>query len=333
VLASIGSGTVGIIMAYRGYGVWSLVMKTLTGVALTSLLLWLWNQWKPSLEFSWNSFKEMFSFGSKLLLSGLIYTAFQNVYLLIIGKYFSATDLGFYSRADQFNTVVSSNITGVIQRVSYPVLSSIQNDKHRLKAAYQKLIKSIMLITFLSMIGLAAIAKPLVLTLVGKQWLPSVIYLQLLCFVGMFFPLHAINLDMLKVQGRSDLFLKLEIIKTIMTVPVVVIAVFLGIKIMIVGMIFVTILAYFLNSYYSGMYLGYSSIQQLKDILPSFFLAVFVGSIVFVSGILLKTSPLVTLIIQVLIGILLTICIVEFLKTEDYIFIKQIIIDKFFKEK
>jgi hypothetical protein len=102
---------------------------------------------------------------------------------------------------------------------------------------------------------------------------------------------------------------------------------------MIVGMIFVTILAYFLNSYYSGMYLGYSSIQQLKDILPSFFLAVFVGSIVFVSGILLKTSPLVTLIIQVLIGILLTICIVEFLKTEDYIFIKQIIIDKFFKEK
>jgi O-antigen/teichoic acid export membrane protein len=223
IIASIVSGIIGIIMAFRGYGVWSLVTKSLTGFVLTSFLLWLWNRWKPDFMFSLNSFKEMFSFGYKLLLSGLIDTLYRNIYLLIIGKYFSATELGFYSRADQFNSLPSSNITAIIQRVSYPVLSEIQDDIPKLKAAYQKMIKSTMLITFLLMFGLAAVAKPMIIVLIGGKWLPSVIYLQLLCFVGMFYPLHAINLNMLNVLGRSDLFLKIEMIKKILAIPVIIV--------------------------------------------------------------------------------------------------------------
>lgn len=331
VIAVVVSGTIAIVMAYKGYGVWSLVIKSLAGFALTSLLLWIWNGWIPSWVFSKKSFREMFSFGSRLLVSGLLDTAYRNIYLLVIGKYFSAADLGFYTRADQFNKLPSQNITSVIQRVSYPVLSSIQDDLPRLKAAYQKLIKSTMLISFVAMMGMAAIAEPMVLTLIGEQWLPSVVYLQLLCFVGMLYPLHAINLNMLQVQGRSDLFLRLEIIKKVMAIPVIIIGIFLGIQYMIIGMIINSVLAYFLNSYYSGRYLDYSSWEQIRDILPSFLLATSMGSIVFVLGMVLNTSNPVTLLIQVGAGAIITFTLVEVLNMKDYVFIKQTVREKFLK--
>jgi teichuronic acid exporter len=331
IIASMSSGIIGIMMAYSGYGVWSLVFKTLLGFTITSLLLWIWNKWKPSFEFSRNSFKEMFSFGYKLLISGLIDTAYQNIYLLVIGKYFSAAELGFYTRADQFSNLPSQNITSVIQRVSYPVLAEIQHDIPRLKTAYQKIIKSTMLITFVSMIILAVVAKPLVLTLIGEKWLPSVIYLQLLSFGGMLYPLHAINLNMLNVQGRSDLFLRLEIIKKILAIPVIVVGVLLGIKAMIVGMIIISMIAFFLNSYYSGQHIGYSSMQQLKDILPSFILAIFIGSITYLIGSLLILPNYLILIIQLIAGGGFFILITELFKMQDYLFVKEIFLDKVLK--
>jgi teichuronic acid exporter len=331
IIASLSSGIIGIMMAYSGYGVWSLVFKTLLGFTITSFLLWIWNKWKPSFEFSRNSFKEMFSFGYKLLISGLIDTAYQNIYLLVIGKYFSAAELGFYTRADQFSNLPSKNITSVIQRVSYPVLAEIQHDIPRLKTAYQKIIKSTMLITFVSMIILAAVAKPLVLTLVGEKWLPSVIYLQLLSFGGMLYPLHAVNLNMLNVQGRSDLFLRLEIIKKILAIPVIVVGVLLGIKAMIVGMIIISMIAFFLNSYYSGQHIGYSSMQQLKDILPSFILAIFIGSITHLIGAFLILPNYLILIIQLIAGGGFFILITELFKMQDYLFVKEIFLDKVLK--
>lgn len=328
VIASTLSGIIGIVMALMGYGVWSLVIKSLTGFAFTSFFLWFWNRWKPALIFSLNSFREMFSFGYKLLLSGLIDTAYRNIYLLIIGKYFSATELGFYTRADQFNNLPSSNITGIIQRVSYPVLSEIQDDIPTLKAAYQKMIKSTMFVTFVLMFGMAAVAKPMVIVLIGEKWLPSVIYLQLLCFVGMFYPLHAINLNMLNVLGRSDLFLRLEIIKKILAVPVIIIAIFLGIKMMIISMILLSGIAYFLNSYYSGRQIGYSSFRQLKDILPSFFLAAFMGLIVYLAGNFLGISYLLILLLQLTLGTILTIGLAELLHMDTYLYMKRNIFEK-----
>jgi len=324
-----GAGIVGITMAYRGFGVWSLVAKHLTIGIITTLLLWIWNKWRPSMVFSWKSFKELFSFGSKMLASVLLNTGHQHIYSLVIGKYFSASDLGFYTRAQNFKKLPSQNINGVVQRVTYPVLSSLQEDIPRLKAAYQKLIKSTMFITFILMMGMAAVARPMIITLIGDQWLPSVIYLQLLCFVGMWYPLHSINLNMLQVQGRSDLFLKLEIIKKILAVPAIMIGILLGIEAMIIAMIFNSLVAFFLNSFYSGKLIGYSSFDQLKDILPSLLFALGIGSIVFIIGTLLPTADYLTLIIQLAIATLLFFAGSEILNFKDYLYLKQIVTDQF----
>ncbi len=216
----------------------------------------------------------------------------------------------------------------MVQRVSYPVLASIQDDTARLKAAYQKLIKSTMLITLFSMMILAAIAKPLILTLIGEQWLPSVIYLQLMCFAGMLYPLHAINLNMLQVQGRSDIFLNLEIIKKVKAVPVLIIGAIYGIEYMIIGGFFNSIISYFLNSYYSGRHIGYSSFDQLRDILPSLLFALCIGGIVFIAGLLLETTAPITLVIQLSLAGVLALGLLELLKLESYVFVKEIIIEK-----
>lgn len=322
------SGIIGIWLAYIGLGIWALVIQTILSNSLTTMLLWFFNKWKPTYEFSPESFKEMFSFGSKLLASRLIDTIYTNIYLLIIGKFFSAADLGYYTRADQFKSLPSQNITGVIQRVSYPVLATIQDDKVRMKDAYKKLIRSTMLITFVLMFALVATAEPLINTLIGSKWQPSVIYLQLLCFVGMFYPLSAINLNILQIQGKSELFLKLELVKKILAIPTIIIGIIYGIKIMILGMIAYTIIAYYLNSYWSGKFIGYSMAEQIKDILPSFLLGLIIGVILFLIGIILPLSFLLLLIIQCLAGIILFIIISEMLKLSDYIYLKRIIFEK-----
>jgi teichuronic acid exporter len=333
IIASVGSGIIAIYMAYKGFGVWSLVALTLCRYGFTSLFFWIWSKWKPILIFSKASFNELFSFGSKLLVSGLIDTIYQNVYKLVIGKYFSAIELGYYTMSDQYQSFPSQNLNGIIGRVSYPVLSSIQEDIPKLKIAYQKLIKSTMLLTFVLMLGLAAIAKPMILTLVGEKWLPSVIYLQMLCFVGMFYPLQALNLNMLKVQGRSDLFLRLEIIKKTLAIPTIIAGILFGIKVMILGMLVNTLISYYLNSYWSGKFIGYSTAQQIRDIVPSFFVAAVMGIIVFVIGYYLNTSNLLKLIVQIIIGAAFTIGISELIKLDDYLFIKEIVFEKVLKKK
>lgn len=330
-IATIISGVIGVSMAYTGYGVWSLVATTLSSSIAVALLLWLWNGWRPSRDFSLDSFRGMFAFGSKLLVSGLIETLYQNIYLLIIGRYFSAQTLGYYTRANQFANLPSQNITGVVQRVSYPVLATLQEDTSKLKAVYQKLIKSTMFITFVLMLGMVAVAEPMILVLIGEQWQQSILYLQLLCFVGMLYPLHAMNLNMLQVQGRSALFLRLEVIKKLLAVPTIILGIFYGIELMIIGMIINSVIAYFLNSYWSGEFIGYSTSQQIKDILPSFALAVAVALVVYLAGELIAVPPFYLLLMQLLLGGALTIALAEFLRLDNYQYIKLIALDKLFK--
>ena len=332
-IASIGSGVVSITMAFYGLGVWALVAQRIVKQGLNSLFLWMWNRWKPLLVFSKKSFKELFGFGSKLLLSGLIDTIYRNVYYLIIGKYFSAQELGFYTKADEFKRLPSQNLNAIIGRVSYPVLSTLQDDIPRLRNNYQKLIRSVMFITFVLMLGMAAVAEPMIHTLIGAKWEPAIIYMQMLCFVGMMYPLHALNLNMLQVQGRSDLFLKLEVIKKIIAIPTIVIGVFFGIKMMIAGMMVNTLIAYYLNSYWSGKKIGYSFTQQVKDILPSFFLALTMGVAVYFLGKVLPFSYPVKLIIQIIFGGLFVLVISEVTKFRDYIFAKQLILEKIYSIK
>jgi len=327
VTSSLVSGIISIYLAYTGWGVWSLVAQTLLNNAMNSLLLWVWNKWIPIWGFSKQSFHELFSFGSKLLVSGLIDTLFNNIYYLVIGKYFSATELGYYTRANGFQSLPSSNLSSVIGRVSYPVLSSIQNDNVQLKSAYRKLIRSTMLITFVLMLGLAAVAKPMIVTLIGAKWLPSVILLQMLCFVGMLYPLHAMNLNMLNVKGRSDLFLRLEVIKKAIAIPTIIIGVFFGIKIMIVGLFVSSVFSYYLNSYYSGKMIDYSMFHQIKDIFPSFLIAAMMASVVYAESLWLSLPTLMILVIQIITGSVLWIGICEAIRFDDYLYIKALISD------
>lgn len=329
-IASVTSGVIGIAMALGGYGVWSLVCQQISRQFLNSVFLWIWAKWYPKFQFSIQSFKELFGFGWKLLVSGLIDTVWKEIYQVVIGKCYSAETLGQYTRAQQFGSIFSSNLTTVVQRVSYPVLSEIQDDKMRLKYAYKKVIKVTMLVTFCCMLGLAAVAKPMILVLIGEQWLPAVPFLQIICLNMMLYPLHAINLNMLQVQGRSDLFLKLEIIKKAIAVIPLVFGIFVGIYWMLWGSVITGFMAYYLNAYYSGKFLDYSIWEQFKDIFPSFVVAAVMAIIVWCLT-FINLSSIVLLMIQLIVGGIIVIILCEITKLDSYIEVKDIAVTYFNK--
>lgn len=322
-ISAIISGVIGIVMAYMGYGVWALVGQQISCQLLTTALFWIYNKWLPSLVFSWESFREMWSFGWKLLVSGLIDTLWKEIYQVVIGKCYAPETLGLYTRAKQFSDLCSTNLTSIIQRVSYPVLSSIQDDKARLREAYKRVIKTTMLPTFVLMFGMAAVAKPMIVVLIGEKWLGCVGFLQIICIYGALYPLHAINLNMLQVQGRSDLFLKLEIIKKIINIGPLLLGIFVDIYLMVGSSIITSCISYYLNAYYSGPFLNYSIKEQVKDILPS--LGVAVGMAIPVWA--MSYAPLnafVLLPLQIVVGAIIVIAICEIKKLPEYIEIKGI---------
>lgn len=321
-IASISSGVVGIGMALAGMGVWSLVGQQLSRQLLNTLFLWIYCKWCPMWEFSVQSFKELFGFGSKLLLSGLLDTVFKEIYSLVIGRCYTSAQLGQYTRANQFNQIFSSNLTTVIQRVSYPVLSSIQDEPERLREAYRKVIKNTMLISFACMLGLAAVAEPLIVLLIGEKWLPAVGFLQIICFSGMMYPLHAINLNILQVKGRSDLFLRLEVIKKIIAVGPLVLGILSSIEYMLWGSVCTSLIAYFLNSYYSADVIDYSTKAQIKDILPTFLVS-FVTAAAMWGLTFLPLSYWLILPLQCLLGIGLSVLIYERLQLPEYLEARQ----------
>ena len=330
-IANTISGVLSIYLAVIGFGVWSLVWRAISISLFRIILLWLWHKWRPQLMFSLQSFKELFGFGSKLLASGLLSTIFENLYYLVIGKYFSAQQLGYYTRAVSFANLPSANISNVIQRVSYPVLAKMQDDPNAVKSGFKKLIKDTMFVTFILMMIMAAVAKPLILTLIGPKWIQSVIYLQLLSFSLMLYPLHALNLNVLNVKGRSDLFLKLEIIKKILVVPVIIIGIIWGIIPMIIGMIIHSFAGYFLNSRYAGLLIHYSVTEQIKDITPGFILADIVAITIFIPSLFINTLPIIMLTGQLLLAAILVLTISELIKLEPYLEIKEIVLEKFFR--
>ncbi|MBQ4126881.1 MAG: lipopolysaccharide biosynthesis protein [Alistipes sp.] len=323
-ISSIGSGAIGIAMAYMDYGVWALVGQQISNQLLSTILYWIYNRWIPKLIFSWASFKEMWMFGSKLLASGLIDAAWKEIYQVVIGKCYSPATLGLYTRAKQFADLCSSNLTSVVQRVSYPVLSSIQDDRVRLKSAYQRVIKTTMLPTFVLMLGMAACSKAMIYVLIGEQWLGCVPMLQIICTYGMLYPLHALNLNMLQVQGRSDLFLKLEIIKKIIAVGPLLLGIFVDIYLMLAGSFVTNLISYYLNTYYSGPIINYSIKEQIKHISPSFGVAIAMAVPVFLIS-FIPASPLVMLPLQIVVGAVITIGICETIKLPEYIEIKGIV--------
>lgn len=296
------SGAVGVLLAYMGLGVWSLVVQSLCNSLFRTILLWLVYSWRPMWAFSLASLRGMFSYGSKLLLSGLLNTIYNNVYQLVIGKVYSPADLGFYSRALVVQQVPVANITDSTERVTFPVYASIQDDKARLKRGVKEALKTVTLVTSPLMIGMAVCARPLVRVLLTDKWLPAVPYLQLLCVVGILYPLHVINLNVLKAQGRSDLFFRLELIKKGIAVAAIAATYHWGIIVMIYGQMATSVIAYYLNSYYTGKLLKYPTSEQILDLLPTLALATVMGAAMFALTLTPMKNQLTLLVLQVITG-------------------------------
>ncbi|REE83101.1 O-antigen/teichoic acid export membrane protein [Lutibacter oceani] len=276
--STIIGGLVGIIMAYLGYGVWSLVVMAIIQAIASTLQLWFYSKWKPAWIFNKEKFKYHFKYGYKLTMSGLLNIVFVNVYTIIIGKFFAPAQVGFYNRADSLKQLPVSNISAVLNKVTFPLFAEINDDTVRLKRVYKKIMQMVVFLVAPVLLIMAVLAEPLFRFLFTEKWLPAVPYFQILCWNGILFPIHSYNLTILNVKGRSDLFLKLEIIKKIMIVLVVLVSFQFGIYGLLYGAVFTSVVGFFINTHYSGKFINYTAWQQIKDLLPIIFIA-FVASV------------------------------------------------------
>lgn len=325
VTAAVISGIVGIVMAYLGYGVWALVMQQLSCSLLTTLLYWIVNKWIPKIQFSLDSFKEMWNFGWKLMLSGIFNSLSAQIHQIVIGKAFSPATLGQYTRANQFGSIFSDNLTGIVQRVTYPVMSKIQDDPIRLKESYRKVIKTTVFPTFVLMLCLAAVAKPLIVVLLGEKWTAASYMLQIICPFFMIYPLQALNVNVIQVMGRSDLTLRINIIKNLLTIIPVTIGLLTNIYWMLVADAVKSYLCYYLNAYYSKPLINYSIKEQIKDILPSLYVALAVSIPVFLLS-FINISYFILLPIQLICGTVLFFFICKKFEIPEYAELKDIVI-------
>ncbi|MGE0588540.1 MAG: lipopolysaccharide biosynthesis protein [Cyclobacteriaceae bacterium] len=275
------AGVAGIAMAYNGFGVWSLVWMNIIQAVLYSVQLWIRSKWTPSLMFDKARYKQHLSFGYKMTLSGLLDALYNNIYNILIGKFFSATQLGFYTKATSLKQLPVANISTALNKVTFPMFAGIQDDDQRLRNAYKKLMQQILFWIAPTLCIAGVLAEPLFRFLLTEKWLPAVPYFQILCITGITFPLHSYNLNVLKVKGRSDLFLKLEVIKRFVITGVILIAINYGIYALLWGEVFSNIIGLLINSRYSGKLISYSLGQQLLDMLPSLFVAALAGGCVY----------------------------------------------------
>lgn len=325
IIAAMLSGVLGILMAFLGFGVWSLVGQQLSRQLVYSICLWQYNKWWPKIKVNINSLQYMWGFGWKMLVSGLIYNIWNQLYQVVVGKFYSPATLGQYSRSKEYAGIFSSSITNIIQRVSFPVLAQVRDDRARLIGGYRRVIKVTMFVTAVLLISMGAVADPLIYCLIGPKWNEAATYLPLICFSMSLYPLHMINLNMLQVQGRTDIYLYLEIIKRVISIGPLCLGIFINIYWMLVGSIVVGIISFFLNSYYTGKNLGYSSWMQLKDVAPSYGVAMGIALAVY----FLKYLPLsywIILPMQLMLGLIVFFVICEWVKLSEYEEVKSIVI-------
>lgn len=284
------SGIIGVVLAYQGYGVWSLVFMQLARNGIASIQFWIYSKWTPKFTFNIQRLKYHFNFGYKLTLSGLLNTLYENLYYIIIGKYFSTADLGFYTRAKSTKQLPVSNISAAINKVTYPMFAEIKDDDNRLKNAYTLVMQQVLFWVVPILVGAAVIAEPLFRLVFTEKWLPAAPMFQLLCVVGIMYPINAYNLSILKVKGRSDLFLKLEIIKKSYTVIGILLVIPFGIFALLYFQIATSIIGFFINSYYSGRFIDFPVLEQIKKIVPIFIITSIMGAACFLLNQIILTS-------------------------------------------
>lgn len=273
------SSCVSIFMAYNGFGVWSLVFGTLSQSFISTVLLWYYGNWIPNLSINFYKIKKHWNFGYKLLFSGLLDTVFTNIFSIIFGKFFTISQVGFYQRADTLKQFPVSNLILILNKVTYPLLVSIQDDDKRLKIVFRKIMQMTLFFVSPLLIFSSILAEPIFRLLFTEKWLPAVSYFQLLCINGILYPIHAYNLNILTIKGRSDLFLKLELIKSALLGLILFISFRWGIYGLLFGGIISSTLSFFINTYYTQKLINYGAFEQMKDLFPTVFLSTIIGSI------------------------------------------------------
>jgi teichuronic acid exporter len=302
IASTIASGTVGIVMAWRGFGVWSLVAQQIANSATRSGMYWILNTWQPVWTFQWKSLRSLLRFGSGMTASVLLNTAFENLYPLVIGKLFPAAQLGLYNRAQTLQAVASQTLSTAANRVTFPVFSRLQDDPVRLRNGLRRAMRTMVFVQFPMMIGLAAVAEPVVLLLLTDKWAGAIPFLQVLCFVGLFHPIHMLNVNILMASGRTDLLFRLELIKRTLLLVTLVVTARWGIMAIIWGQVALTIACLFVNTHYTKRLVQYSFIEQLRDFSPYLALASAMGLSLFLLNLSSIGSPLAVLLIKISIG-------------------------------
>lgn len=315
--AVLGSGVVGAVLAYQGFGVWALVAQQLVKDVLVCLILWFTVRWRPRVLFSMARVRGLFGFGWKLLCSALLDTVFRNSYNLIVGRIYDSQLLGFFNRGHQFPQVIATNLDGSIQSVMLPTLSAHNDDVREVKRITRRSISTSAYLLMPCMFGLAAVAEPLVKVLLTDKWLPCVPFLQLACISYSLYPINTANLTGINALGRSDIFLKLEIIKKVVTVVNLVVTIPLGIYAMAIGQVITGFISTFINAYPNKRLMGYSYIEQWKDIFPGFAVSILMGCIVFTFQ-LLPLPAIICLVVQILVGIIIYVGFSMLFKIESF---------------
>lgn len=314
---TIFSAVLGIAMAYAGFGIWALVAQQLSNTFIDTLILWITVRWRPTKSFSWTRLKNLLSFGWKLLVSSLLDTAFNNLRNLIIGKMYSSSDLAFYNQGDKFPKVIVTNINASIDSVLLPTMSSAQDDKERVKQMTRRAIKTSTYVMAPLMMGLAFCAEPIVSLVLTDKWLPCVPFLRIFCITYMFWPVHTANLNAINAMGRSDWFLRLEIIKKIMGMTILLSTMWFGVMAMAYSLLLSSVLSQIINSWPNRKLLGYGYLEQVRDFAPGILLAVVMGICVYFIG-FLHLPTIVTLLIQFIAGAALYIGVSAVLKLEEF---------------
>lgn len=321
---TIFSAVLGIIMAYAGFGVWAIVFQQLSNNAIDTLILWITVKWRPIKKFSWIRLKHLLSFGWKMLASSLLDTVYNNLRNMIIGKLYTSADLAFYNQGDKFPKLIVTNINTSIDSVLLPTMSNEQDNHVRVKDMTRRAIKISTYIMAPLMIGLAFCARPIVQLVLTDKWLPCVPYLQIFCVSYLFWPIHTANLNAIKAMGRSDLFLKIEIIKKFIGMILLIITMNISVMAMAYSLLISGLISQIINSWPNRYLLKYSYIDQIKDILPNIVMALIMGGFVYFIS-YLNLPILVSLVVQILSGGIIYLILSILTKNDSFIYLINIL--------
>jgi O-antigen/teichoic acid export membrane protein len=274
-------------LAYGGLGVWALIGQMILNAFFSVIFLWRTSSWRPTLAASRQSFNEMFRFGSRMFAATTLDSVFNNLYIFVIAKGFYISLAGYYFFADRIKDLIVKQLVNSIKTVTYPALATIQSDNTKLKDGYRKVLQVTTFTLFPALSFLAALSKPLFEVLLPDKWAPAAPYLQLLCLASILIPVHTLNLNILQIKGRSDLYLRLEIVKKMMLTVILVISLQFGIFGVLIGRVIASVLGYFPNSYYSSRLIGYSVREQLMDFLPALLLSGVISGLTYLAVTLL----------------------------------------------